>query len=290
MEFGKNIGETREEKITKLVNQKIEKYEKRAGKKIENERVVKFFEIAERKVKRQENRRRALIAILGALGITVGSVAMLNSGNEPKEVKKEVDMDTMNNAKKVKEFREGIKTEVKDTIQKESFINSILQKYNSNLPNESKIEKDDLGIILQENMGEGNVLGQVLKNGDIKYKENVSAALYGDIKEDEYWVPADAIDKIYVLVDNNSHNTIAGVGSIGDSAEQYTELTIENIQINKGDHMEKYSMNPNSYVQLESIKKENNIDTKEIYNKFEEYYNERNEKINSKNDKALEIE
>lgn len=33
MEFGKNIGETREEKITKLVNQKIEKYEKRAGKK-----------------------------------------------------------------------------------------------------------------------------------------------------------------------------------------------------------------------------------------------------------------
>ena len=49
-------------------------------------------------------------------------------------------------------------------------------------------------------------------------------------------------------------------------------------------------MNPNNYVQLESIKKENNIDTKEIYNKFEEYYNERNEKINSKNDKALEIE
>ena len=74
-------------------------------------------------------------------------------------------------------------------------------------------------------MGEGNIIKHTSEDGKITYRENASAGLSG-LREGEEWVEAKDINTIYVLVDNNSHNTVAGVGRIA-YGNQYDEFIVE---------------------------------------------------------------
>lgn len=282
MKLRRNIEETREEKIAKMANKKIAKIESKKRRKLENGEVAKVFEIAEKKIKKKEARRNKIIAILGALGIAIGGYAMLNSGNTSDEVAEETNVNDLNTDKKTNVFKEELAVNIDDNIQ-ENLIDEILEKYNSKISD--KIEKDELGIIYQVNMGEGNVLGEVLENGEVKYRENVLAAIHGDIKENEYWVLTDVIDGIYVLVDNNSNNTIAGIGSIGDSAEQYNEVVAETVYTNIGGSRNEYTINPDTYVYLETL--DNEMDKKGMFAQFAEYYTERTSMMSQKKDNSI---
>lgn len=121
-------------------------------------------------------------------------------------------------------------------------------------------------------MGEGNVIGNVSTNGEVTYRENVKAADEGSMGENDYWVPAGAIDRIYVLVDKKAQNTVASIGDIEDSASKYTEVSAERVFIKDNGMNVEYTMNPSSYVRIDELSEKN---TQTIYNSFEQYYLER---------------
>lgn len=135
-----------------------------------------------------------------------------------------------------------------------------------------KLIKQIYGIILQSEMGEGNIIGNVSNNGEVTYRENVKAADEGKMSENDYWVPAGAIDRIYVLVDKKSKNTVAGIGDIEDSASKYTEVTAERVFIKDNGANVEYVMNADSYISLDEVS-EKNLQT--VYNSFEQYYLDR---------------
>lgn len=124
-------------------------------------------------------------------------------------------------------------------------------------------------------MGEGNIIGRVAENGEVTYRENVMAIREGDMEENDYWVPAGAIESIYALVDKKSNNTIAGIGNIEESASQYTEVTIEKIFANSNDSIIEYTLNPDTYVGIEEFYNKDEDNLQKIYNSFEQYYMDR---------------
>ena len=130
------------------------------------------------------------------------------------------------------------------------------------------------GIICQENMGEGNIIKHTSEDGKITYRENASAGLSG-LREGEEWVEAKDINTIYVLVDNNSHNTVAGVGRIA-YGNQYDEFIVEKVFFENANNTRiEYQLNPDYYVYLSSLDEENNLDMQEFYEEFSAYYNDR---------------
>lgn len=135
-----------------------------------------------------------------------------------------------------------------------------------------KLTKTIYGIILQEEMGEGNIIGNISANGEVTYRENVKAADEGKMRENDYWVPAGGIGRIYVLVDKKTKNTVAGIGDIEDSASKYTEVTVERVFINDNGTKVEYVMNDSDYVSLDEVS-EKNLQT--VYNSFEQYYLDR---------------
>ena len=75
--------EKREDRITYLANKKIDRIEQKRGSKLEGKEIIDVFDDAEKyvkakdKAKRQKQKQRRklrnkIIAILGALGITIG--------------------------------------------------------------------------------------------------------------------------------------------------------------------------------------------------------------------------
>ncbi len=92
------------------------------------------------------------------------------------------------------------------------------------------------------------------------------------MRENDYWVPAGGIGRIYVLVDKKTKNTVAGIGDIEDSASKYTEVTVERVFINDNGTKVEYVMNDSDYVSLDEVS-EKNLQT--VYNSFEQYYLDR---------------
>lgn len=121
-------------------------------------------------------------------------------------------------------------------------------------------------------MGEGHVIKNVLQDGKVSYRENFSVTT-SDIKEGDEWVKANDINTIYILVDNNSKNTVAGVGSIGNSEDKYNEIIVEEVEINTNTERIKYQINNENYVYIELLDDEVNM--KEVFEQFSNYYNER---------------
>ena len=149
----------REERINKLANKKIDKIEKKRGSKVENYEIIEAFSEAEKYVKAKDREkkqkqkqkrkwRNRIIAILGALGISIGGYAMLPSG-ETKE--NDIKIEENNNKEDSKtKFRDEIKidkeseyTTPEDTINP-LLIDEILEIYNSKCDTENKIDKNDL--------------------------------------------------------------------------------------------------------------------------------------------------
>ena len=153
MSSKENKDQKKEERITRLANKKIDFMEQKSINKVGKEEIVKAFNKAENFVEKKEKEknkkrkfRNAIIAILGALGIAVGGHAMLPSGNT-----KGSNINVTEEKKTKNDFREDIKVEQKqeeNTQEQEknelTLIDEILDKYNSKIADENKIDKTDL--------------------------------------------------------------------------------------------------------------------------------------------------
>lgn len=287
----------KERRINHLANKKIEAVEKQNGRKVNNEEIVEIFDYSEKAIERrmkiEEKRKKAdrnkrirkikrafkkikntLVIALSAVGIVFGvkqTHKMLTSGEET-----QITNDNSSNSKNAKdanqEFRNSIKTDLveENSDKKQELIDEILKNYNEKLPGEDKIDKEDLGIIFQENMGEGNIIRTITDDGEVKYRENVTA----DVKDNEQWVQAKDINSIYILVDNTSQDTIAGIGNIknADNEYEYVEVTAEKSIIDKPDSRIEYTINEENYVEVDNIKNEQQVNMQDIYESFEQYY------------------
>ena len=131
-------------------------------------------------------------------------------------------------------------------------------------------------------MGEGNVIGNVSNNGEVTYRENVKAEVEGKLSESEYWVSADTINSIYILIDKKNKKTIAGIGDIEESASEYAEVSIERIFVKEDTGRVEYTKNPYTYVPLEDVSEK---DMQNVYNSFEQYYLDRIKEKQAENHK-----
>ena len=250
--------------------------ERKIIKRIENSRLKRF----------RKRVRFTLAAIITSLGLAVGGHALLTSGDKAHKEDKTAIENTENTTKTTEstekkkttrdEFLEGLQsydTEI-STIEENDIVEEIFETYNANLSDNQKIDKDDLGIILQNNFIEdSHVIKNISEDGEITYEEN-------DKKSDLLLEDGDErlskndIGAIYVLVDKQNMNTVAGVGKMDGG---YHELNAESIM------RAEYSKNDATYAGLPK-----GADEKEAFEDFSEYYQERLNKIEKEQDDELE--
>ena len=204
--------------------------------------------------------RTRIIALLGALGVaTAGGHALLNNGSDNVQDTK-TKIESTNTGKTTRDpFKEGINFDT-------TIVDKILVEYNANLPEEEKITEDDLGIVLQENMGDGHVIKDVSEDGEVSYIENHYKGLTG-IEENQEWVSGEEVDSILSLFDKNSKNTIAGICEID---EEYHEIDLERLMVGNTE----YIKDEQTYVGIPK-----DVDIKDVYKNFENYYKKRLNKL-----------
>ncbi len=263
-------------------NKILKEVEKNTGEKPTSKEKRKATEKANKTLFNRMSRRIAIF--LGAIGITTAGVAMLTSGDgkEPTEPDKPtveteeqgLEEEKTDREKFIDELKEGVgenTNEIEENL--ENVIDEILEQYNANLSDEEKIDKDDLGIILRENIGEGHIREITLEDGEKSYVEN--PLVTGNLPDGEEWIAADQIDDEYILVDTENNTTIAGIGTI-DSTKY--EIDIEYADFNGTE----YVKNEGTYVGLPE-----NTDLEEAYEDFADYYQSRTQQ-QEKSDDELE--
>lgn len=259
----------------KKIQKEIAKKEQRAGKKLSK---IGRRKVAQRVIQRTKIRNRA-IAMLAALGITVGGVqGLLTDGNNAhvldntKHIEMENEEISTINKKEayLKELRFDVEQQPVENQQQEEkdihIIDQILEAYNGNLLEQAEIDKDDLGIIKQMIVADGHMIRETSPEGEISYIEDYSKMKLEDNQE---WVVGGAIDNTYILVDTKHNNTIAGIGSI--RGELY-EIDVEKVKA--ADNRTEYVKNEQTYPGLPE-----NVELEEVYENFTNYFEERLENL-----------
>lgn len=272
--MGKKQEREKEDRVTEYANKIMEKRERKLRRKLTKEEIDEAFQIAYRREEKRIRMKRKIVGILAALGITIGGgAALLTAGgdNEPKtptEQETDIDNEKDNETSKterekfLEELQEGVGENVNETEENlDSVINEILEKYNANLLEEAQIDKDDLGIIHRDNMGEAQIFQTTSPDGEIIYVNNPLVS--GILPEGQEWVEAQYIDDEYILVDTENQNTIAGIGTIHDAK---TEIDVQYADFGGTE----YVKNNQTYV---GIPEDMNIE--EAYADFSEYYQSR---------------
>lgn len=272
--MGKKQEREKEDRVTEYANKIMEKRERKLRRKLTKEEIDEAFQIADRREEKRIRMKRKIVGILAALGITIGGgAALLTAGgdNEPKtptEQETDIDNEKDNETSKterekfLEELQEGVGENVNETEENlDSVINEILEKYNANLLEEAQIDKDDLGIIHRDNMGEAQIFQTTSPDGEIIYVNNPLVS--GILPEGQEWVEAQYIDDEYILVDTENNNTIAGIGTIHDAK---TEIDVQYADFGGTE----YVKNNQTYV---GIPEDMNIE--EAYADFSEYYQSR---------------
>lgn len=282
MGIWENIKARREAKKQQEIDEEIERIEQNKGKRL-NE---KGKERATKKVEAKRTRRgirNTIIAILGSIGLTVGAQALLPDGNEGKqpdnktniEMENESDTSTTKRDEYLQELRDMSQYDGTENLQEElgdtHIVNEILNMYNDNLLEQAKIDKDDLGIIFQDYVGEGHIIEKSSEDGEISYIEDASKVTK-DLQAGESWVESNDIGHVYVLVDTEHNNTIAGIGLIN---EQYHEIDVE--QIRNLSNGTVYEKNNQTYVGLPE-----EYELQDIDKNFSNYFQERQVKVEAK--------
>ena len=288
MGIWENIKAKREAKKQQEIDEEIERIEQIKGKRLNEKGKEKI-------VKNVENRRtrrgirNTIIAILGSIGIVVGGQSLLTDGNEGKQPdnKTNIEMDNENTTSTTK--RDEYLQELQDLSQYQDLedspkeirdtriIDEILKMYNGNLLEQAEIDKDDLGIIFQDYVGEGHIIEKHSEDGEISYIENASKTTE-DLQAGETWVESKDIGHIYVLVDNENNNTVAGIGAI-DKA--YHEIDVEQIRANGI----VYEKNDQTYIGLPE-----EYELQYIDENFGNYFQDRQEKVKQEQKEDNEIE
>ena len=272
--MGKKQEREKEDRVTEYATKIMKKRERKLRRKLTKEEIDEAFQIADRREEKRIRMKRKIVGILAALGITIGGgAALLTAGgdNEPKtptEQETDIDNEKDNETSKterekfLEELQEGVGENVNETEENlDSVINEILEKYNANLLEQAQIDKDDLGIIHRDNMGEAQIFQTTSPDGEIIYVNNPLVS--GILPEGQEWVEAQYIDDEYILVDTENQNTIAGIGTIHDAK---TEIDVQYADFGGTE----YVKNNQTYV---GIPEDMNIE--EAYADFSEYYQSR---------------
>ena len=255
----------------KKIQKEIAKKEQRAGKKLSK---IGRRKVAQRVIQRTKIRNRA-IAMLAALGITVGGVqGLLTDGNNTKMPDNRQHIEMENEEKPVinkkeaylKELHVDVEQQPIENQQQEEIdthiIDQILEAYNGNLLEQAEIDKNDLGIIKQTIVADGHMIRETSQEGEISYIEDYSKM---QLEDNQEWVGGSVIDSTYILVDTEHNNTIAGIGSI--SGDLY-EIDVEKVKA--GDNRTEYVKNEQTYAGLPE-----GVELEEVYENFSNYYEER---------------
>ena len=156
-------------------------------------------------------------------------------------------------------------------------MEKILEKYNSQMPDEvEKINREDLGIV-KESLGNGNIYRSYDSEDKVKYIQNHIANL-GEEGRDIDWVDAEDIENVIAIIDKENHTAIAGMGEIDG---EYVPVEIQ--QMILGSEPNNPYVESDYYVRLKG--------SKENYEKLEEAYQKRVKELNeqSKGDSEMEI-
>ena len=274
MGIWENIKARREAKKQQEIDEEIEKREQSRGKKLNDKGIEKAIKNVEARRTRR-GIRNTIIAILGSIGIAVGGQALLTDGNEGKQPDNktniEMDNESDTSTNKRDEYLQGLRdlsqyqgTEnLQEELSDTYIVDEILKMYNDNLLEQAEIDKDDLGIIFQGYVEEGHIIEHRSEDGEISYLENALK----DLQAGESWVESKHIGHVYVLVDNENNNTIAGIGAID---QQYHEIDVERIRANGI----VYEKNDQTYVGLPE-----EYELRDIDENFGNYFQERQVKV-----------
>lgn len=225
-----------------------------------------------------------MIALLAALGVTVGGGALLlgdkeynqNEGNNRLEVSTDIDKQIP----KVKQFSNEIKVNIpkeigyEDTKQiiTESADRVLLQialKYNERY--ETDLTPDDLSLIESK----PQFLGVI---GDNTYVQDYKSTSPVDYHISDNWKDKTSIDKIYIIINNRTNEIIASIGRVNykvtnidtkivmnDKRKEYLEAE-DKIDITEGKTDEEKEQIYNSLKErcLEQDKVNNRFDNKQM--------------------------
>ncbi len=222
--------------------------------------------------------RKKLTMYLAILGIGVGGVIMLNEGkeNEPVPIEKETNNEENNKStfqeertKYLEELQQKAEEKIENKEQegRQYIINELLNEYNSNLLEQAQISKNDLGIILRENIGEGHVIEVTSEDGKKSYIENPLKK--GVLPEGQSWVKATEVNDEIILVDKKNNNVVSGIGTIN---KERTEINVQ--YVNFGN--KEYTKNDMTYVDLSEWE-----NLEEVHKAFLDYYEYRVEQKES---------
>lgn len=225
-----------------------------------------------------------MIALLAALGVTVGGGALLlgdkeynqNEGNNRLEVSTDIDKQIP----KVKQFSNEIKVNIpkeigyEDTKQiiTESADRVLLQialKYNERY--ETDLTPDDLSLIESK----PQFLGVI---GDNTYVQDYKSTSPVDYHISDNWKDKTSIDKIYIIINSRTNEIIASIGRVNykvtnidtkivmnDKRKEYLEAE-DKIDITEGKTDEEKEQIYNSLKErcLEQDKVNNRFDNKQM--------------------------
>lgn len=161
-----------------------------------------------------------MVALLAALGVTVGGGALLlgdkeynqNEGNDRPEVS--TDIDEQNT--KVKQFSDEIKIDIPEktifegtkkviTESADRVLLQIALKYNERY--ETDLTPDDLSLIESK----PQFLGVI---GDDTYVQDYKSSSPVDYHISDSWKDKTSIDKIYIVINNRTNEIIASIGRV----------------------------------------------------------------------------
>ena len=263
----------------KIRDKKIKSIEKRTGVKATSEQRKEAIKEANVTLLKRIGKRigKRIAIFLGAVGITVGGYAALNAGDNEKTTEGDPKVEEQDNGTGGKinarnGFVEDLVNQAKETIEQNTYqkeentVDKIAEVYTENVAG----EKVDIGVIKQS----GGSVGQIIQDASgnyIKSPKSVDQLEEGQVHVDEQ------IKDGYFLVNNENHETIAGVI---ETAEGYHEITVDYASIKDTDGSEiVYTKNPDTYVHLEELfndQLENGeISWNTIGESLEKYYEER---------------
>lgn len=197
--------------ITNEIRGRREKYAEQRGKK-----VIELNKYERRKtskeVIRKNRRKKRIRAILAALGITVGGVALLTAGNDKAQQPKEP-IATENNISKTNSRDEFVNSlsvtntpEIAQTQEKEDIYQTIVNEYNEQYPDEP-INVTDLGILSSNPTAQiYEVDGQYIQDYDLDRETYPDARLVDDDNIDEY-----------LIINKNSNDVILAIADIAEN-------------------------------------------------------------------------
>lgn len=261
---------------------------KLTGKKSDMNKALRAQKIRRQRKMRKQRRIRGFATLLAIASIGVGGYTLNDMNKTSKELDeaieqvdnfmKENGIDENDTKTEKEKFMDSIVVD-KSTLENsevtgnKEIIDQILEKYNSNMPEETeKISKEDIGII-KENLGNGNIYKETDENGNTKYIQNHQEGQNGNLE----WIDEQNIGDVIAVIDKENHTTIAGIGEIEG---KYVPVEIKQMILSQ-DAQNPYKESE-YYVKLKGSEKN--------YTRLNKAYQKRLKEIEAKSKQDTEME